>query len=171
MGSGSGTRRGLSLKTTLAGLFALMAIIACAQGILSVAKLAGIRHEANEVATNWLPSMTALANLRGEVDQVRIKQYRYVTTSDNPRHRAENRQQYLASLATVATARGRYEPLISSDEERGIYGQFGEKWERYVSVSREIEARVEAGRLDEARALLLDPDNLQIYATVREIIL
>ena len=171
MVSGSGTRRGLSLKTTLAGLFGLLAVIACGQGVLSVAKLSGIRHEANEVATNWLPSMTALANLRGEVDQVRVRQFRYTTASEDPRRRAENRQQYLDALARVATARSRYEPLIASEEERAVFRQFVERWDLYLSRNREIEPLVEAGRAREALGLLIEPENIQTFVTLREIIM
>ena len=171
MGSGSGTRRGISLKTTLAGLFALMAAIACGQGILSTIKLSGIRYEANEVSTNWLPSMTALAGLRSEIDQVRILQYRYITASADPQRRATHRTDYLASLGAVSTARSRYEPLISSEEERSVYAPFLRLWEQYLVMNRPIESLVEAGKFDEALTVLVAAENIRTYAAMREVIM
>ena len=87
MGSGVGKGSGLSLKATLAGLFALLALIACGQGVASVVKLASIRGRVTQVAGSWLPAVLAINTLRGNVDQLRIKQYRYVAASTDPLRR------------------------------------------------------------------------------------
>nr|WP_232630088.1 methyl-accepting chemotaxis protein [Methylobacterium sp. Leaf118] len=160
----------LSLTSTLAGLFGLLALIACAQGALSVVKLFSIQGRISEVAGNWLPSVVAINALRGEVDQVRIKQYRLVTTSVDPEHRADALRQSRTAIDNVAAARKRYEPLIASSEERAIFGPFAELWEGYLRKSRALEALTEAGRGQEALDILVSRANVATYSEVRAVL-
>ncbi|TNC05171.1 HAMP domain-containing protein [Methylobacterium terricola] len=156
----------LSLKTTLAALFGGLAFIACAQGAVSLVKLSEIRHDVIEVAKNWIPSVAAINAIRAEVDQVRIKQYRLVTALSD-QQRTDGLKQYETSLERVAKARARYEPLISSAEERTSYETFTTEWARYRRVADDMVRLIEAGRSADALRTLTDTQSLASYTDMR----
>ena len=159
---------GLSLKGTLVGLFGLLALIACAQGLLSIAKLSSIRSQLAAVAGSQVPSVLAINALRGDVDQVRIKQYRFVTASAEPGRRAENLNQYRAAVDRVDAARKRYAPVIATPEEGAIFRAFEAGWATYLETSRRLETLMEAGRLPDALELLVSQQSVAGYIAARE---
>ncbi len=152
-----------SIKSTLAGLFAGVAVIAGAQGALSISELGTIRRSVVEVSTNWLPSVIAINEMRAQIDQVRIKQYRLVAAAHDPRLLAEHLRQYEQSLDHVAQARTRYEPLISSADEQVVYDEFVAGWNRYKAASDAIRGLVASDKTDEALVALIGKDNLALY--------
>jgi methyl-accepting chemotaxis protein len=158
----------LSLKATLTALFCLLALVAAGQGGLTVWKLGGIRHGITEVAKNWLPSVVVVNQIRARAAEVRIKQYRIVTASNDAQKLASNRQQYEGALESMAQARKRYEPMISSPEERAIYERFSSLWDTYQQTSRHMLGLIETGRQSDALAELAHPDTLKIYTDLSE---
>ncbi len=157
-----------SLKATLAASFGFLALTCVGQGTLSVTKLSGIRHSVTEVATNWLPSVIAVTNIRAAASEVRIKQLRSLAIAGSPEQRADNTRQMADALATLTTARTAYEPLISSDEERKLYDAFAATWSRYEAVSRDAMRLADEGHTAEGLALISRPENINLYNDVRQ---
>ncbi|WP_267427339.1 methyl-accepting chemotaxis protein [Methylobacterium sp. GC_Met_2] len=161
-------RINLSVKASLAAAFSLLALVCIGQGALSLFKLTGIRHSVTEVATNWLPSVIAVTNIRATASEVRIKQLRSLALASHPEQRANNARDLRDALAALAVARQTYEPLISSDEEHRLYDTFVAAWDRYEAVGREAMRLAEGGQTDEGLALLSKPDNINLYNDVRQ---
>ncbi|MCJ2080149.1 methyl-accepting chemotaxis protein [Methylobacterium sp. J-090] len=158
----------LSLKSTLTALFCLLAFVAAVQGSLTVWKLGGIRASITEVAKNWLPSVVVVNQIRAKAAEVRIKQYRLVTTSTDAQKLTTHRQQYEAALDSMAQVRKRYEPMISSPEERALYERFSKLWDAYQQTSRHMLGQMEAGRQQDALAELAHPETLKLYTDMSE---
>ncbi|TNC04782.1 HAMP domain-containing protein [Methylobacterium terricola] len=158
----------LTIKTTLAGLFAGLALISCAQGAISLIKLSSIQHSVAEVAQNWIPSVSSTNAIRAEIDQIRIKQYRLISDGNNEQHRLDNRNQFEMSVDRAAKAKARYEPLISSAEERALYESFSADWTKYNQAAREILRLVIADQISKAAETLLSTQNVAIYDAMRE---
>ncbi|TXN49968.1 MCP four helix bundle domain-containing protein, partial [Methylobacterium sp. WL2] len=158
----------LSLKASLAASFGFLALTCVGQGALSVTKLSGIRHSVTEVATNWLPSVIAVTNIRATASEVRIKQLRSLAIAGSPEQRADNSRQMADALAAVTTARKAYEPLISSDEERRLYDAFAAAWSRYEAVGRDAMRLADEGRTSEGLALISRPENIGLYNDERQ---
>ncbi|TNC06532.1 HAMP domain-containing protein [Methylobacterium terricola] len=158
----------LSIKTTLTGLFAGLALIAGAQGAVSLIKLSSIRHSVAEVAQNWMPSVSATNAIRAEVDQVRIKQYRLISNGTNDQYRLDGRNQFEASVDRTAKARALYEPLISSAEEADLYKRFSTSWSQYDQAASEILRLSVVGQTGKAAEILLSAQNVAIYDAMRE---
>ena len=95
----------ISIKAALAGLFSMLAIIVVAQGALALLRLGGIRHSAEQVATNWLPSMQVLGELTSAVDKARVRQFRLVAATRGAQQLDEHRQMYLTVTDRVAQIR------------------------------------------------------------------
>lgn len=154
----------ISLKATLVALFGGVALITAGQGAVSLVELSSIRAGVKEVARNWLPSVATINEMNIASGQLRLRQYRIVTTSTDHASLASNRQFYDKAVSTMADARRRYEPMISSPEERALYDKFSRMWSDYETASRHLLGLMEAGRRDEAMAELVGPDLLKLYS-------
>ncbi|MGU3540017.1 methyl-accepting chemotaxis protein [Methylobacterium sp. A54F] len=158
----------VSIKAALVGAFGLLALISAGQGSLSITKLSSVGHGVNEVATNWLPSVVAINEIKAAAAEVRIKQLRLLALSTTPVQLTENEAQLAATLTQVAEARRIYEPLISSAEERAQYETFVASWTRFERVSADAARLALAGQRADALTLIGNPDNVALYNDVRE---
>ena len=158
----------LTVKASLLAAFGLLALLCAGQAVLTTLTLSGIRANVTGVATNWLPSVVAITNIRAAASDVRIKQLRTLTLSGSPETRADNARQTDQAVAALAAARKAYEPLISSDAERTLYDAFGATWERYQTVGREAARLAEAGQGADGIRLMADPANIDLYNEARD---
>ncbi|WP_298964136.1 methyl-accepting chemotaxis protein [uncultured Methylobacterium sp.] len=158
----------LSLRTTLVALFGSVALVAAGQGAVSLVELSQIRRGVDEVSRYWLPSVAAVNDISIAASQVRLRQYRLVTNSADAAALAENRRFYEQAVANLAEARRIYQPLITSPEERAIYAEFSELWQRYEVASRDLLRLLEAGHRQEAFAELVGPGLLKFYSEAGE---
>ena len=157
----------LTLNTSLFAAFALLALLCLGQGLISITTLAGIRANVTGIATNWLPSVVAITNIRAAASEIRIKQLRALTLGGSPEVRAENDRQMTEAASALADARRVYEPLISSTEERALYDAFGAAWDRYAAVGYEAVRLAEAGKAADGAQLMSAPTNINLYNDVR----
>ncbi|KST57343.1 chemotaxis protein [Methylobacterium sp. GXS13] len=158
----------LNVKASLLAAFGLLALLCAGQAALMSITLLGIRTNVTGVATNWLPSVVAITNIRAAASEVRIKQLRTLTLSGSPDQRVENARQIDEASVALAAARKAYEPLISSAEEQALYAAFGATWERYQTVGREAVRRAEAGKSADGIQLMADPANIDLYNAARD---
>ncbi|MGU3541805.1 methyl-accepting chemotaxis protein [Methylobacterium sp. A52T] len=158
----------LTVKASLLSAFGLLALLCAGQAVLMTLTLSGIRADVTGVATNWLPSVVAITNIRAAASEVRIKQLRTLTLSGSPEQRIENARQIDEAVVALAAARKAYEPLISSAEERALYAAFGATWERYQTVGREAARLAEAGQSAEGVRLMAEPANIDLYNAARD---
>ena len=156
-----------TLKTSLFAAFGLLALLCLGQGLISITTLAGIRANVTGIATNWLPSVVAITNIRAAASEIRIKQLRALTLGGSPEVRAENDRQMTEAASALADARKVYEPLISSTEERALYDAFGAAWDRYAAVGYEAVRLAEAGKAADGAQLMSAPTNINLYNDVR----
>ena len=148
----------ISLKTILAMSIGLLSLSAIGQGAVSVVKLSAIENEVNEIATNWLPSVDVVNAMSTSTRDVRVKLYRFVVASESPEAVVENEKGLRKAIQTFEDLRRRYEPLISSAEEKAIYDQFSPQWSRYVDGQEAIIQLMKGGRKADALALTTSAD-------------
>ena len=126
-------------------VLALMVVL----GVFSVFQLSHVNGNTVEIATNWLPSVKTVAELRFNCAAVRRSELNYLLNSDKGQAQALLDR----SLAAVGEAQKNYEPLISSDEERRLYQQYRSAWDKYMAVQGRVlelsrqNKEQEAGRL------------------------
>ncbi|MFC6792187.1 methyl-accepting chemotaxis protein [Methylobacterium komagatae] len=161
-------RLALTLKSSLFAAFSLLALLCAGQGIVSITRLSGIRTNVTDVATNWLPSVVAITNVRAAAAEVRIKELRFLTLADGSDDRNETARQIDEGHAQMDKARRSYEPLMSSPEERALYEAFASAWSRYDAIGREAVKLAQAGRTSEGVRLMVDPAHINLYNTVRD---
>ncbi|MFD6316813.1 methyl-accepting chemotaxis protein [Methylorubrum thiocyanatum] len=159
----------LTLKVTLIALFGGLMLITVGQGVVALTQLSSIRHRVNEVAANWLPSVVTVNQMSAAASQMRLRQYRIITTSTDAEKLLANRSLYDRAVAGMADARKRYEPLIATPDERALYTKFSELWSRYDEASRRLIDLMERGERQEAMAELVGPSLMSLYSEAMDV--
>ena len=125
--------------------FGVVLTLMAALGMFSLLQLSKINSAAIDLGTNWLPSVRTIGELRFDASKARRWELNYVLTRDKTTALSNLSQ----SLAEVAEDRKKYEPLISSDEERRIYQEFAAAWEKHLAAKDRF---MELAKQDEEKA-------------------
>lgn len=134
---------GLGFGSILALMIAL--------GIFSTVQLAHVNGNTVDIATDWLPSVKTLADLRFDCATTRRWELAYILNSD----KAQAQTRLDGSLAAIGENQKKYEPLISSDEEHHIYNNYRSAWDKYLAIEgRVLEMSRQNKPADAARVTL-----------------
>lgn len=132
----------LKLGTKQGVGFAIILVIMAGSHVYSTRKMAALNAEIDEVTTNWLPRAIAISDINLNTSELRRIQLQRVFATD------ETKQQELAIktielLDKINRNRDTYEQLktfsekrkLYSEQERELYSQFDQKWDRYQDLS------------------------------------
>ena len=123
-----------TIKMKLAGAFATVLLILALMGVVGIMKMSSINEQSTVISENWMPSIDSIHSINTATSDLRVQQYVHVATID-PAAMANVDKEISATLEMIKKDRARYEKLISSDKERELYGQFSEKYEKYIRDS------------------------------------
>ncbi|AGW14438.1 methyl-accepting chemotaxis protein [Megalodesulfovibrio gigas] len=127
----------MKLATKLASSFALLILLLCGLGLLSIREMGNINTASHELAANWLPSIKAIAEVRDLTSVFRRLEMLHALTLDH-----KGRQAIEARIeearAKLATAMQHYETLLSSAEERALYQEFQDRWREYLAINVKV---------------------------------
>ena len=133
-----------SIRTKIVTVVAFLLVAMTGMGLLAVSNMRAINANTVEISTSWLPSVRVLGDLRAGVITYRnvIREHMLCETLDEK----------LAMEKTLATViesntkiRAAYEPLITSAEERALYGEWAQLWDKYRKGTQEVMAAVPQG--------------------------
>jgi methyl-accepting chemotaxis protein len=127
-----GTKLGLGFGSILF----LMVIL----GVFSIMQVAKMNGNTVDIATNWLPSVKVLADLKFETSAFRRDTLNYIVATDKRQHYEDKT---VAEISAIADG-------ISSDEERKIYQEFREQWDKYVPVNTRVKELAKQNKNTEA---------------------
>lgn len=132
----------------LAGMFVML-------GITAIYQIHNVNDKSTEIELNWLPSTLYTNAMNTATGDLRIAEALHViSTEDAEMMRRENDIRML--LEQISTLRSKYEPLISSPEEKAKYETFSKKYEQYLILSKEALALSRKNANKEAAAKLKD---------------
>ena len=139
-------RAKLMLNFLLSGGVLIAAIVFCLFQIRSVGQATA------EIASNWLPSVQEAAGISQLRLRYRVRSLELMLAGDDAER--EKIEKSLNSLdASLAEALKKYEPLISSEEERKIYQAAVAAVAAYRSTVQEAVTLAKAGNMDGAQNL------------------
>ena len=134
-----GSKLGLGFGSVLALVIIL--------GVFSLLQLTKINGSTVDMATNWLPSVKTLGELRLDTADVRKDTLNYMVATDKKQHYEE---MINSDLSALADDEKKYEPMISSDEERKLYQGFRDQWDKYIVVNTRIRDLAKQNKFAEA---------------------
>ena len=127
----------LSIRTKIAAVVALLIVALAGMGVLALLKMRAMNENTIQIATNWLPSIRALGELRASDITYRAAMRQHML--------AQTLEEKLAIEKTLAEVskdhdkiRQTYEKFISSREEREIYDEWAKIWASYKDVTTKI---------------------------------
>jgi methyl-accepting chemotaxis protein len=126
-------RIGNKLLVVLSAVLAFTALV----GALAIVQLDRVSADARVLATNALPRVRLVSQLRASALELRAVQYAHML-SDSEDEQKALKQRIHAIADSLAATRKRYEPLVASPEERAAYDGFAHQWDDYMRGNERV---------------------------------
>ncbi len=115
--------------------FGTILMLMIALSVFALNRLSAMHANTVDIAANWLPSVVVVGEIKFETSDMRRDSLNYAVTTEKREHYQKKIQ---AENESIALAEKRYEPMISSDEERKLYQKFREQWDSYFAVNERV---------------------------------
>lgn len=127
----------LTIKSKVAIVFFILAVAMIGSNLLSINRLSAVNDLTTESEENWMPSAVLLGTLNTNTSDYRILEVSHILAA-SAEEMATIERNLAAMKATVQNGRAKYETFISSPEERRVYEQFGQNWDRYLTLGSQV---------------------------------
>ncbi|WP_337841968.1 methyl-accepting chemotaxis protein [Rheinheimera sp.] len=141
--------RQFSIRARLIGGFTILSLLVLLQGSLALVNMNQMRHTAEEIESNVIPTLNALSGLNTHMMRVRIFTFRLML-SETPEQQQQNLAMLESVKAEVADEEKRYMQLISLDGEQALYDEFHEARLAYMNGQQRLIEQVLSGNRTEA---------------------
>ncbi len=128
------TLRHISIRTRLMLAFGILLALIGAVGGIGVLQVMRVQFNANDLATNWLPSVNALAAIRGVGNEVRRASLRHVIEDAADKKQVQEDLYTHDKNSVMPALFADYAKLVSSDKEQAIYDEMRARWDAYIAV-------------------------------------
>ena len=141
------TRLSISAKlfTIVSFLFLAIAVI----GGFAFLQMRSINTAAQDIQTQWLPSVRWIGEMRVQSARFRAVLRDYLILSDA--ERADVDKNLAARKADFDKAAKAYQPLISSPAERDLAEQLEKQWQGFLAASLDVQSLAAKGDVAEAK--------------------
>jgi methyl-accepting chemotaxis protein len=126
-----------SIRAKITAVVAFLLVAITGMGLLAVWNMRSINASTVDIATNWMPSVRVLGELRAGVITYRnvIREHMLSETIEEK----DATEKVLAGVIEAnAKTRKDYEALISAPEERALYNEWLRQWELYKKGTEEV---------------------------------
>lgn len=127
----------MSIQAKLLTGFLSVILLLVLVSLLALTSTKTMGNQATDVNTKWMPSVTLLGTLNGDVSDLE-RLLLNIIVENNADEVTKLNQDYTALLAKIQTERTAYEKLIEGDDERRLYERFSTQYESYVKVSPNV---------------------------------
>ena len=138
----------VSIRAKISAVVAFLLVAITGMGLLAVWNIRAINANTVDITTNWLPNVRVLGELRAGVITYRnvIREH---MLGETPEEKAATEKVMATVIEGNTKIRQTYETLITSAEERALYNEWVELWERYKKGTEEVMAlsRKSAGKI------------------------
>ena len=137
--------RNLTIGLRASLFFAMMTLLMVALGGFALLQMQRMHSYSDEVDKNWLPAILASNDIGLATSRVRALTLRLLT-QESTADINDTLARMQEGKAALDAADGRYEALISSEQERTAYGQFVAARDRYMAQQEVVTDLVKSGR-------------------------
>jgi methyl-accepting chemotaxis protein len=138
----------LSIRTKITIVVSFLLIAMAGLGLLAIRKMHMINANALDIQTSWLPSVKALGELKAGVINYR-NVLRAHLLAETLEEKVASEKMLDSVVERNTKIRARYEPLITSTEERAIYQEWSANWDEYKKGTQQVMAmsRASVGKI------------------------
>ncbi|WP_418515142.1 methyl-accepting chemotaxis protein [Delftia sp. PS-11] len=122
----------------------LLAFILLVGGIGAL-QIKRVQFNANDLGTNWLPSVNALGAIQKAANEIRRSSQRHVMEVTAEKKQIQEDRYRRIKDTTLPGLFAQYEPLITSEEERAIYNELRQRWDAFITVTEKMLALSKQG--------------------------
>jgi len=137
--------------------FGIVSLLIVVLGIVSIIKMETVNEQSTIMAENWMPSIVITNKINTETSDFRIFEYDHIL-SKSDEEMAKDEVQMKETLEVMKKDFQIYESLISSDEERAIYGKFTERFNEYLRLHEKLISASRENRTEDALKLIRESD-------------
>ncbi|WP_246742971.1 methyl-accepting chemotaxis protein [Rhodomicrobium vannielii] len=145
----------LSLKAKLALAFGALLLLISGLGGIAIMQMNKINDQMHAITQNWLPSVDAAHDINAAVGRYRAAEFRYFLSKDADETR-ENETIINDFHERIKKGQEKYQPMISSTQERDIYNNFSNKIGNYIRLSQEAISYFRANQKEKGLEMLID---------------
>ncbi|WP_016832514.1 methyl-accepting chemotaxis protein [Herbaspirillum lusitanum] len=143
----------LKIATKLIATFLTVIVLATGLGVFAISQLDKVNRASTDIATNWLPTIRTLAQLKFTASRIRSFEQQHILAAD-AKEFEEIEQNANRQLDALAASRKLYESQITEPEERALYPELGKTLDVMVAEHPRIIALSRDNKNAEARALM-----------------
>ena len=127
----------LSIRAKLIGIVSFFLLTLAATNLFGMFQMRSINASAQQIQTVWLPSVRWLGDMQTQAARYRaILRDHFLTFDDNAKAKID--KNLAARLQAYDQANQTYQALISSPEERAVYGELVKVWKEYLAAANEV---------------------------------
>jgi len=143
----------LKISKKLIFSFLLIIILVTGLGIFAITQLDKVNKASSDMATNWLPSIRTLSQLKLSLERMRSLELQHILASE-PSEFDRLEQSMNAQLVALAGQQKEYVAEISEPQEKAMYPEVVTLIQSFLVDHQKIIALSRADKNDEARLLL-----------------
>lgn len=121
-----------SIQTKLLSGFLGVILLLVVVSFVSLSNLNGMGNQAKEVNNKWMPSVTLLGTMNGDVSDVERLVLNMVVENRSSQF-TSILESYTALLEKIESERTQYQALIQSDEEQKLYDEFSANYDAFLA--------------------------------------
>ena len=148
--------------------FIAMVLLSLLVGVLALVQLSDVHEDTHDIATNWLPSVHILGEMRATANRLRASEVG-LALSESPEEKARLAQDVLAVGKILADQEKVYAPMVTPQEVK-TYEEFKQSREAYMKVQAQLLALAKEGGAQADTAKLLYGDSQKAFIAMAETI-
>jgi methyl-accepting chemotaxis protein len=141
----------LSISAKLFAIVSFLFLVIATVGGFSLVQMRAINAAAQDIQTEWLPSVRWVGEMRVQSARYRAVLRDHLIVADA--ERADVDKNLAARKADFEKAQQAYQPLISSPAERELANELASQWNAFASASVEVQALATKGDLASAKSI------------------
>jgi methyl-accepting chemotaxis protein len=145
--------RNLNIRAKILMSFAIVIVLLLSLGVFSITRMSKLNDDVQEINNNWLPSVRFSSDMNTNTSDFRVFEYRHIISS-TPADKDYAEKKLDEVLQSFTKNRKAYEKLISSDEERQDYEEFGTDLDSYLKEHEKIVKVSRQNLTDSAKHLM-----------------
>jgi methyl-accepting chemotaxis protein len=130
----------LGIRSKLGLAFGVLVVMVMAMGGSGILALRSVNRSTMDLATNWMPAVDALGDVRATATRVRLVAFQ-VVTAEGPATRAEALARLETRNAALKQSLDIYAALISEPAERAAHAAFIRHWQDYLALQERVFAQ------------------------------
>ncbi|WP_198117115.1 methyl-accepting chemotaxis protein [Massilia rhizosphaerae] len=153
----------LRLASKLGITFAAVLALTLLVGVISIRELAKVNDTSLRLSSHWMPGIRVIEDIKSQVARIRTRELQYIISTE-PSEMDKYDKVIAHDLVDLKAMQDAYVKLLESPEEKQLYADFLDMWQRYMAEDAKLRAAVRQNDGVLAKSLIRGESNKLIVA-------